>query len=177
MNNMNNTQEYQSQHIIVQMDTDSLIADLMENGGQSPLSSATTKKHTIIYTQGALSMGNPVKDFEVEVYNGQNIYFTIIPLQLFSYHRLYFTACMLEEKQEKQFSPLLTIPDLSDEEGKVSFILPFDEILRYERKKADGSYKAVNYILEIRLDYTDDQGAENSLRLMVDPKLKIRQTG
>lgn len=156
-----------SKHIFVQLDTDSIIMgyeellleELSNKKFQEELIKLT-KAHTMLYTQGAMAMGNPTKDFTVDVLPNSNVYFSILPIELFSYHHLYFTGFQCNGE-----NPIVT-PPLSVRQPHVSFMVTCGK--REEE---------INYELEIMLNYIDFDGKEESIRLLLDPRLRIRQTG
>lgn len=170
-----------SKHVFVQLDTDSIIAGYEEllKKTKGKLNKADrkhkkinnealitlTKMHTLLFTQGSMAMGNPTEDFTVDVDLNADVYFSILPLELFSYHHLYFTFFECNNVRPK------TKPSLSEKNSHVSFKITCDV------------EEVVNYTLGIQLKYKVFVGKdksckpkEKSIRLILDPKLRVRQT-
>lgn len=155
-----------SKHIFVQLDTDSIIigyeALLSEGLGKKKFKEALinlTKAHTMLYTQGAMVMGSPSKYFTVDAAPKSDVYFSILPIELFSYHHLYFTGftCNGEETA--------VTPKLSIKKPHVSF-----------KVTCGSKEEEVSYQLEILLKYEGPEGKEETISLTLDPRLRIRQT-
>ena len=76
-----------SSHIFIQVDT----AGLIQIAGEILPNSQQVSEHAYIFDQGSMALGKPEKTFSIDVVPGKEIYFTILPLQLFSKNKLYFT--------------------------------------------------------------------------------------
>lgn len=90
-----------STNIFIQIDTDSVLYY-----GESPTEEQVSA-HTLIYNQGSMALGNAVKDFGTNIYDQQDVYFTILPLKLFSDHKIFLTDFkVISDSGEKiKFSP------------------------------------------------------------------------
>lgn len=85
-----------SKHVFFQVDTDAIIRNI-ETG---PPTKSQVREHTFIYDQGLMAVGHAVKNFDIyinqnnddECHESQDVYFTILPLHLYSYHKIYFTG-------------------------------------------------------------------------------------
>lgn len=86
----------QSRHIFVQVDTESLIG-IYQNGGTKSVTDYEVREHSVIYDQGSMALGNPIVNFAIGIEAMQDIYFTILPLKLFSFDTVYFTEFKVEE--------------------------------------------------------------------------------
>ncbi len=156
-----------SKHVFVQLDTDSIIAgyeELLFLAKEKPKNIKKkdliklTKMHTLLFMQGSMAMGNPTKDFTIDVDVKADVYFSILPLELFSYHHLYFTSFKCNDRTPN------TIPSLSVNNPHVSFKITCEKA------------EETGFTLGIQLKYEDFKGKEQSINLILDPKLKIRQT-
>ncbi|MEL6561303.1 MAG: hypothetical protein AAFQ94_24155 [Bacteroidota bacterium] len=155
-----------SKHIIIQLDTDSIIIGyeelLLEDLGKKKFKEALnslSKAHTMLYTQGAMVMGSPTKYFTVDVATKSDVYFSILPMELFSYHHLYFTGFICNGDETA------VTPKLSSKKPHVSF-----------KVTCGNKEEEVNYQLEILLKYEGPGGKDKSISLVLDPRLRIRQT-
>ncbi|SFN33021.1 hypothetical protein SAMN05428949_2451 [Chitinophaga sp. YR627] len=109
-----------SRHVFVQVDCSRLIANI----GINPPSNAQVRENTAIYDQGAMALGNPVESFAIPVTTDQDVYFTILPLVLFSYHKLYFTDFKVINSNGG-----ITVPDDIKLDGhQVSFKVPISNV-------------------------------------------------
>lgn len=150
-------------HIFLQINTDAII-ELHKLKQKISKNSRITKKEALnnclIYSQGAMSMGDPVKDFVVETDVDREIGFTILPVSLFTRNLLYFKG--LDCSGEK----LKTIPKLNGKRNPVSFVIDADSLKKPSK---------VAFSLEIVLDYKDLEGNWQSIDLCIDPVLQVKQ--
>jgi len=86
------------------------------------------------------------------------VYFTIVPLELFSFDRVYFSSLVCNGSKES------TSPAISKNNPSPSFKITCD---------VTGE---IDYTLGIMINYTNNQGKEKSVLLEIDPKLKIRHS-
>lgn len=118
-----------SKHIFLQVDTNSIIAL-----GTSTPSCNQVRAYTYIYDKGSMVMGNAIDSFVIEVEANMSIYFSILPLQLYSYHEIYFTEFVLSKTARGIAVPgivyadgqntSLTVPVKTvDEGGEAAFTL------------------------------------------------------
>jgi len=102
-----------SRHIFIQIDCDRLFSKV---GGSIPTNDQV-RDNTAIYDQGSMALGNAVDTFTIFVTGNQDIHFTILPLVLFTYHKLYFT-----EFKVVQSNGEISVPNDVDVDGhQVSF--------------------------------------------------------
>ncbi|MBW8683876.1 hypothetical protein [Chitinophaga rhizophila] len=146
-----------SRHIFVQIDTSRLIAGI----GLNPPTNDQVRENTAIYDQGAMSLGNPVESFAIPVIAHETIFFTIIPLVLYSYHKLYFT-----DFKVIQSNGGITVPDEIALHGhQVSFKVHVSEV-------NDGGL--LNFYLYAMLEY--QLGSDIvKIPLCIDPVLRANQ--
>ncbi|MES2487523.1 MAG: hypothetical protein V4581_16450 [Bacteroidota bacterium] len=145
-------------HIFIQVNTDNIIA-LYESGMSDKDFEDAVLEHTIIYDQGSMALGSPIVDFAIAVDSVQDVYFTILPLQLFSYDKVYFTAFNVES------SAGIHIPDCKWEPGVLSFNVNTGSV------EKDGN---LVFKLVARIDYTR-RGLAKSITINIDPVMRVRQ--
>lgn len=117
----------------------------------------------LIYSQGAMSLGNPIKSFTIDVDLEEEIYFTIVPLFLFIRHKLYF------RKFDCQPDPnIKPVPELGGKNKPVSFCMKINK---------DEKNKTLPFSLEIILEYQDLKDPKKTIEipLIIDPVLQVVQ--
>lgn len=146
-----------SKHIFLQVDTDSIIAGL----GSGVPTNSQVRLHTLIYDQGSMALGNQIENFVIDVISDLDILFTILPLQLFSNHKLYFTEFKLLEPHKG-----ISIPDDIILDGhEVSFKVPIKQV-------EEGGI--ANFCLYAIIEY---QILKETVRvpICIDPVLRVKQ--
>lgn len=152
-----------SKHIFLQLDTTSIIAEIGTKDSYSPEQiNEIALANCLLYEQGSMVLGDPITRLIIHTEPMQEIFFTILPLQLFSKHKLYFT--------EAAFTPTgkATIPVTVDNPGGhfMSFKITIDP------KAPIGS--AENFSLTLNLEHqAGDQLPP--LTITIDPVLQVVQ--
>ncbi|WP_430413134.1 hypothetical protein [Kordia sp.] len=116
--------------------------------------------NTLIFSQGSMSLGDPIKQFAIDVHSNERVYFTILPLFLFIRHKLYFKNFICKNKN------LVPVPKLGNENEAVSFYLDVDP------KEIP---EPLSFELEITLEYVDTSGTTKTFDFTVDPVLRVVQ--
>lgn len=125
-------------------------------------------RNILIYSQGSMSLGDPIKEFTVGVdsktgvNSKERIYFTIVPLFLFIGHKLYFKK--FKPKDDKIV--IETFPKLGGEENPISFYIDVDP---------SEVSKPVHFSLEMTLQYEVSKGEWEKFDFTVDPVLRVIQ--
>ncbi len=117
-------------------------------------------RNILIYSQGSMSLGDPIKEFTVGVDTKEKIYFTIVPLFLFVHHKLNFKGFGCTNKNIK------TIPELGSENKPVSFYIEVDP------KEISES---LPFSLEMTLEYEVAKDTWEKFDFTVDPVLRVIQ--
>lgn len=100
-----------SKHIFIQVNTEAII-DLNEKyNGNFP--NGSILQQTILYEQGSMAIGSPIKDMLIDVEPGQELYITILPLQLYGYNKVYFTGFSAQSSNIIQNLPQFPTHELS----------------------------------------------------------------
>lgn len=147
-----------SKHIFIQIYTDKII-ELHERNGK--ISNQEALNNSLIYDQGSMSMGNPVKKFHIEADKKEQVYFTIIPFYLFSRNKLFFEDFSVVD------GPIIkTIPTVSESSPQVSFSIDASSV---------NTDKSLHFDLKIVLTYEDLNGVQKQIFFMVDPVLQVKQ--
>lgn len=146
-----------SRHVFIQVDTNRLIAGI----GVNPPTNEQVRENTAIYDQGSMALGSPVETFAIPVKADGDVYFTIVPLVLFSYHKLYFT-----DFQVISSNGGISVPDNLPLDGhQVSFKVPIGSVTQ-------GG--ALSFYLYAVLEYK--QGDETvKVPIVIDPVLRANQ--
>lgn len=142
-----------SRHIFIQIDTNSIIAL-----GKSEPTNEEVRAHTMIYDQGSLALGNAVKSFTIEVKEGQELHFSIIPLELFTYSKVYFTAFEIIKPSK------MKVPSMKPKGNVLSFIVPISEA---------GYGGSADFCLNAVIE---TQNGEH-IKICIDPRLQTEQGG
>lgn len=146
-----------ARHVFIQVDTSLLIAVI---GANIP-TNAQVRECTYIYDQGSMALGNPIESFAIPVSSDQDIYFTILPLVLYSHHKLYFTDFQVE-----QTNGGITVPNnITLQDHQVSFKVPVSNV-------TEGGL--LNFYLYATLEY---QVANDTVQIpiCIDPVLRANQ--
>jgi len=147
-----------SKHIFLQINADK-IAELANMN--PPILDKMAVNYCLIYDQGSMATGDPIKKFQIEIEKDQNVYFTILPLYLFSRNKLYFTGFNSNEAVDIPMSP-----EVSADDPQCSFLLETDVV----------DLKApLNFTLDILLEYQTMDGSEKTYKFSIDPVLQVKQ--
>ena len=143
-----------TRHIFVQVDTESVLIN-----NPYPTAPVSVCEHSLIYDQGSMALGNAVTNFIVDANTDQTIHFTILPLKLFSFHKLYFTdfAAVVKEGQMK-IPTKIDFPDqplsfsifLGDASKNSLAVFTLGATLEFERVTEDGKREKLK--MEIVID-------------------------
>jgi len=144
-----------STNIFIQIDTESVLYY-----GERP-SEDQVSAHTLIYNQGSMALGNAVKDFGTNIYDKQDIYFTILPLKLFSNHKIYLTDFkVLNDPGDKiKFSPAAM------ESNCVTFKITIEAGVP-DAELTFGLYAIIQHVKDNKIIETP---------IYIDPVLRIKQ--
>jgi len=143
-------------HIFLQVDTDSIIALWRIN---KDISKEQVLAHTLIYNQGGMALGSAVKDFNITAEPGDQITFTILPLQLFSMNMLIFSE-FLPEKQDD-----VVISNKGPVKGQSGFFITITEV------KKD---RSVEFDLTASFQFQQG-GITETINICIDPMLRAKQ--
>lgn len=150
-------------HIFLQINTDAIIELYQlkqKNKENLIISDKEALNNCLIYSQGAMSMGDPVKNFVVNTDIKRAIGFTILPLYLYTKNLLYFKGFNCEDKRIK------TIPEINKTNKHISFIIDGDTLSTIEE---------VTFTLNAILEYPDLNGKWQSIEFCIDPHLQVKQ--
>lgn len=158
-----------SRHIFIQIDTSSLALEALANpnafqSGNTEELCKLVRPHTMIFDQGSMSMGSSTTYFKIDVKSDQEIFFTILPLQLVTHHRLHFTdfVCLKE-------SGMAGIPSKDHlDSHEVSFSINTGKVSN------NGS---ATFMLNAVLEFDNFSGRRVSVPLCIDPRLQVGQGG
>jgi len=144
-------------HVFLQVD----IKGLIDATGSEPPSHTLVREYTTIFDQGSLALGDPEKTFAIEVQTGDIVYFTVIPVQLYSYSTLYIRNFEVIKQNDK-----IDIKKLTDPSGHdLTFGV---EIIKAE-EGGEASFKLIA-IIEYKL-----AGAYEQIEITIDPVLRANQ--
>lgn len=146
-----------TKHIFLQINTDAILEIYKQ---KNKISNNEVLDNCLIFSQGAMSMGDPIKNFIVETDIEREIGFTILPLNLFSRNLLYFKNfnCLDNNMQ--------TTPKLNKKRKPVSFIIDGDSLKKPSK---------VSFSLQVVLEYKGIDGKWKSIDLCIDPVLQVKQ--
>lgn len=145
-----------SKNIFIQVDTDRVIKELKFDL-HTPIN---VRESSYIYDQGLMAMGHAEKNFNIETKTGDTLFFTIIPLRLYSFHKIYFTEFkILTENNE-----IITTSSLTDEH--VSFSIQI--------KRADKN-SSLSFDLLAVIEHQDILDKTVRLPILIDPVLRANQ--
>lgn len=148
-----------SKHIFVQVNTDAIIEIINKNEGTIP--EGAQLDQTIIYDQGSMVLGSPIKDLYVDVEAGQVIYITILPLMLYGYHKVYFTNFVPESAS----TVIKNLPDFTS--PALSFKLDVDGEAIVGAQERFG--------LTAVLEYSEGDDQPKTINMNIDPVLRVIQ--
>lgn len=147
-----------STHIFIQVDT----AGIIEIAGEILPSAKQVSEHAYIYDQGSMTLGKPDNTFSIEVTSGQDIYFAILPLELFSKNKLYFTK--FEVVSTNGDITFTQNPEIKGHE--ISFKVTID-------KAVTGGQ--LNFALDGVVEYKVPVGETISIPIRIDPVMRVKQ--
>jgi hypothetical protein len=136
-------------NIFFQLDTNSIIASYFLGQGN-----ANVLANTVVCDQGSMSLGSSIDYFTVNVDPDQEVCLTILPLQLFSLHKVYFTGI------NPASSPYFTYGQFVKE---VSFKITMSNKLPADGTKIDFSLNAVIEVPNME-----------PINITIDPKLRVQ---
>lgn len=113
---------YLTKHVFIEIDTRRLVQDFAN--GEIP-TCEQLREYAMIYDQGSMSMGNAIRNFDVLVKSNEDVTFTILPLELFSNHKLSFTKFKMDENNGGIIAPEF----LDFSTPQISFDLGIKEVL------------------------------------------------
>jgi len=148
----------EAKNIFIQVNTENIIA-LHESGMSDKELKDAVLEHTIIYDQGSMALGSPIVDFAIAVDSLQDIFFTILPIKLFSYDKVCLTGFKVES------SAGIHIPDCNWEQGVLSFSVNTGSV------EKDGN---LVFNLVARINYTW-KGLAKNIPINIDPVMRVRQ--
>ncbi|MDI1256337.1 MAG: hypothetical protein PSV16_09560 [Flavobacterium sp.] len=146
-----------TRHIFIQVDTDEIIR---HSNPQAP-PPLNVNEYTKIFDQGWMALGSAIKNFDINASTDELIYFTIVPNELSSYHKLYFTSFDVISTD----SSLLTVTPIMPIKDQISFKIKVDEA------KTGGF---IQFALGAMIDY-EQYGNLVSLPILIDPVLRANQ--
>lgn len=149
-----------SSHIFIQVDTTGLI----QIAGEILPNSQQVSEHAYIFDQGSMALGKPEKTFTIEVTPNQEIYFAILPLQLFSKNKLYFTKFEITYTNGLITFLKDEMPNIAGHE--ISFKLTID--------KADAGGE-LSFALHGIVEYRVPVGEIISIPIVIDPVMRVKQ--
>ena len=147
-----------SKHIFIQVDTDKVATTNYDKG---ELTQSDVLRSSLIFQQGSMAMGDPIKNFHITIEEGEDMYFTILPYYLFSRNKLYFTGFSNKEDVHVSIKP-----ELSNDTPQLSFLL--------ETGKLDAN-QTIHFTLYVQLDYINEEGRLEKIYFTIDPVLQIKQ--
>jgi len=149
---------YLPKHVFIQIDTQRLLKDFVSN--EIP-TCEQLREYAIIYDQGSMSLGNAIRNFDVLVDSDQDVAFTILPLELFSNHKLSFTKFKIGKNNGGIIAPdFIDLP-----KPQISFSLGIEKVL--DNGEADFTlYGLLEY--QVKEDIIQ-------IPLSIDPVLRANQ--
>ncbi|HEX8563521.1 MAG TPA: hypothetical protein VF676_11130 [Flavobacterium sp.] len=148
-----------SKHIFIQIDTNSILT----GAGANLPTNKLVSEHSFIYDQGSMVMGKPEKTFSIEVVSGMDVYFTILPLQLFSRNKLYFT----------KFEVISSNDDISFKDNVLPVIDDHAVSFKATIEKALPGGE-INFSLGAAIEY-QIAGEYIPVPICIDPVLRVKQ--
>lgn len=149
----------QSKHIFIQVDTEKVAAFYNAKG---TVSREDALRSSLIFEQGSMAMGDPIKNFHIEIEKGENIHFTVLPYFLFSRNKLYFSGIHNKEHVSLDLVP----KDISSKVPQPSFLLETNNLSNDE---------SIHFSLNILMDFILESGKSEIIDFIIDPVLKIKQ--
>jgi len=148
-----------SKHIFIQVNTDAIIELYNKYGDRFP--DGAILGQTILYEQGSLALGSPIKDMYLDVEAGQEVYLTILPLLLYGHDKVYFSDFIQESAKN-------IISDLPKFDSHIlSYKIVVDENAVVGAEERFGM-KAV-------LEHAQDSDKPLVIDMTIDPVLRVIQ--
>lgn len=149
-----------SKHIFIQVDTNSIIGAHSDD----KITPEKVREHTIIYDQGSMALGRPVEDFNIFVEDSQDIFFSILPLQLFTYNKVYFTDFKIKASSG--------FPDIKNKDFGSEHIISFSINTGIQQPQDPNAYVRFELGAVIEFDFG---GITIPISILIDPVLRIKQ--
>lgn len=150
-----------SKHIFIQIDTDGIIQQYIQNGAQH-LTSDQVLAHTIIYDRGLIGYGDAIEQFTIYGSSYQEIHFTILPVKLYSENKLSFVNFNNGTKIHGITIDDHVFPNSSDNMKRISFKISIEK-----------NFRGANFSLNGLLEY----GSDNKIPFVIDPMIQVVQPG
>lgn len=148
-----------SKHIFIQVNTEAIIDLNAKYNGNFPKGSVL--EQTILYEQGSMAIGSPIKDMLIDVEQGQELYITILPLQLYGYNKVYFNGFSAQSSNIIQNLPQFNTHELS-------FSITIDSDVKPGTKD--------DFILEAVVEeYVGEGEGPKIIQITIDPVLRVIQ--
>lgn len=151
-----------AKHIFIQVDTEK-IAAFYQAKLNHKVSSEEALGSTLIFEQGSMVMGDPIKNFNISIEKGEDVRFTVLPCFLFSRNILYFTGIefnsgymIIEEGLPKPDPHICILLKTSD--------LNFEDLC-----------SGIHFDLNVRMEYLHPNGSIEEIDFTIDPVLKVKQ--
>ncbi|MDX6191908.1 hypothetical protein ACHRV5_17565 [Flavobacterium sp. FlaQc-52] len=153
-----------TRNIFIQIDTDRVIkesgSNFKEFNFDLSIPPVNVSESSFICEQGLMAMGDAEKSFCIDTETGETIFFTIVPLRLYSYHKIYFT----EFKILNDNNEIITTSSLTDKQ------VSFDVYI----KKANQNSNVAFDLLAV-IEFKNVLGETVSLPILIDPVLRANQ--
>lgn len=151
-----------SKHIFLQLDSTSIIKEIEQRGDSSQaIKNEIAIKNCILFEQGSASAGNAIKNFVIDVEGGQDIYFTVLPKQLMTLDKLYFTDNGFTPNGNANISVEIENLGIHD----VSFKMTIAD------NTPIGNHENFSFNLTIE---TSEGNKSKSINVTIDPMLRIQ---
>jgi hypothetical protein len=150
-----------SKHIFLQLNTDEIISQIKLNPNQDLNQLAI--ENSLLFDQGSMVLGDPIKSFVIDVAGSQEIFFTVLPMNLFSKDKLYF--------HQVAFTPSgnNTIPIKL--ENPLSHAISFKISIGKDAKTGSIENFSLNIMLEPK-----PGSYVTPLSISIDPVIQVRQS-
>jgi hypothetical protein len=148
-----------SKHIFLQVNTEAIALLNAEYHGDIP--DASVLAQTILYEQGSLALGGPIRDMTIDVEPGQELYFTILPLTLYGYNKVYFNDFI----QDATTSIITKLPQFDSH--ILSFSISIDETAPV------GAEERFDMMAVVEVYQSDDNPVK--IQIKIDPVLRVIQ--
>jgi hypothetical protein len=148
-----------SKHIFIQVNTEAIIILNAEYNGNIPNEAVLSQ--TILYEQGSMALGGPIKDMYIDVEAGQEVYITILPLMLYGYNKIYFSDFIRESGSDI----VTNLPKFDTH--FLSIKIDIDEFVVIGTKERFGLKAVVEQVLP--------SGTIDEIGITIDPVLRVIQ--
>ncbi|MFA9389445.1 MAG: hypothetical protein ACERKD_06540 [Prolixibacteraceae bacterium] len=99
-----------SKHIFLQLNTTNIISEIGPRVLPPAEINAIALSNCSLFDQGHMVTGDPIVNFNIDVEQEQDIYFTILPFHLISRHKLYFTKAAFSPDGEAKIPVTIDKP-------------------------------------------------------------------